>query len=426
MKYFLRLVSATVTVGAAALAPAVFAAEKPNAQVSTFFVDTPAYLANNSSGYLGVGLRDIDRKRAESLKLKETAGAEIVTIDHDAPAGSAGLKVHDVILQMNGQAVAGAEQLRRMLHETPPDRPISLVISRDGQQQTINTTLVDRAKLEQNAASNLMVVPAPGDDGSVIALAPATTTHSGGNSFLGSLPFGLSSFSVGVQLDTMGSQLADFFGVKDGQGLLVKHVAANSDASAAGLKAGDVVTRVDGHTMATLSDWTKTIRASRGKQVQVVIIRNRQQQILNLQAGDSKHKSALQMPDGFPQAFLDGDSQPILAGDVAQLDPSNLIDPQQLSDTLEQSQQIWSTIDAEQLAEQAREAASQLDTRKFQFDADQLQRNAEDLQQEFPPLLKGFDMEKFQQQFKDQSKQWQQQMDQLKKDFQSWQSQEMD
>lgn len=412
MKYFLRLVSATVTVGAAALAPAVFAAEKPNAQFSTFFVDTPAYLASNSSGYLGVGLRDVDRKRAESLKLKEAAGAEIVTIDHDAPAGSAGLKVHDVILQMNGQAVVGAEQLRRMLHETPPDRPISLVISRDGQQQTINTTLVDRAKLEQNAASNLMVVPAPGDDGSVIALAPATTTHSGGNGFLGSLPFGLSSFSIGVQLDTLGSQLADYFGVKDGQGLLVKHVAANSEASAAGLKAGDVVTKVDGHIMATMSDWTKTIHANRGKQVQVVIIRNRQQQILNLQAGDSKHKSALDLPEGFPQAFFDGDAQPILAGDVAQLDTENLVDPQQLRDAIEQSQQVWSTIDAGKLA-------GQIDTMQLPFDA-------EKLQQEMKQPLNGFDLQKFQQQFKDQSKQWQQQMDELKKDFQTWQLQEMD
>jgi serine protease Do len=403
MKYFLRLVSATVTAGATALSPIIlvpvaFAAEKPNAsftsqsQFQALFSDQPAFLANSSSGYLGVGLSDIDKKRAESLKLKEAAGAEIVNIDHDAPAASAGLKVHDVILQMNGQVVAGAEQLRRMLHETPPDRPITLVVSRDGKQQTINATLVDHAKLERNAASNITMVPAPGDEDGSIALAPPSS-HSGGNSFFGSLPFGLSSFSVGVQLDTMGSQLADFFGVKDGQGLLVKHVAANSDASVAGLKAGDVVTKVDGHIMATLNDWTKTIRASRGKQVQVVIIRNRQQQILNLQAGDSKHKSVLVVPEGFPQAFLDGSMQPALAGDIAQLDGQN-----------------------------------------FQFDTEQLQRDAEKLQKELQPLqsfeLKDFDNGKFQQQlqeqFKDQSRRWQQQTDQLKKDFQSWQWQEMD
>ena len=102
---------------------------------------------------------------------------------------------------------------------------------------------------------------------------------------------------MGVEVDPLGSQLADYFGVKDGQGLLVKHVAENSPASTAGLKAGDVITKVNGESMATLNTWMKTLHANRGKQVQVTIVRNRKEQILNLQAGDAKHKGELVMPE---------------------------------------------------------------------------------------------------------------------------------
>jgi predicted metalloprotease with PDZ domain len=327
-------------------------------QFSSILNESPALLMNSSQGYLGIGFRDIDSDRAAALKLKETAGAEIVTVDHDAPAGAVGLKMHDVILQMNGQAVASAEQLRRMLRETPPGRSISLLISRDGRQQTINVTLADQAALEQKAWTNLTVVPDPDEDGGGIALA-APTSHGGGHSFFGSLTFG--STSVGVQLDTLGSQLADYFGVKDGQGLLVKRVAANSPAAAAGLKAGDVVTKVDGQTMATLSDWSKKIHANRGKQVQVTIFRNRKEQTLSMQAGEGKHKGELVLPDGLQlDELLDESARARINADLAQLDPSGLIDPQQLRDAIEQSSQATGSVDAQKLQEQMIERSKQL------------------------------------------------------------------
>jgi len=60
------------------------------------------------AGLLGVDLTDVDQQKAQALKLKEVRGAVITLIDHDAPAGQIGLRVNDVILQLNGQAVEGA------------------------------------------------------------------------------------------------------------------------------------------------------------------------------------------------------------------------------------------------------------------------------------------------------------------------------
>jgi S1-C subfamily serine protease len=286
MNHFLRLVAATVTLSAGVFAPAAFAAGSNTGQLTILFSGSASLFVNSSQGYLGIAVGDIDGDRAVVLKLKEPAGAEIVTLDHDAPAGAVGLKLHDVILQMNGQPIAGAEQFRRMLHETPAGRSITLVISRDGQQQTVNVVLADHDQLEKKARTDLFLVPEPGDDGEVALVPPSS--HSSGNSFFGSLTFG--NPSVGVQLDTLGSQLADYFGVRDGQGLLVKRVAQNSPAATAGFKAGDVVTKVNGQIMATLSDWSKSMRSNRGKQVQVTIFRNHKEQNLSLQDGDAKHK----------------------------------------------------------------------------------------------------------------------------------------
>jgi serine protease Do len=53
-------------------------------------------------------------------------------VDHDAPAGKSGLKVHDVVLQLDGQPFDNVDQLRRRLREMPSGRTVTLLISRDG------------------------------------------------------------------------------------------------------------------------------------------------------------------------------------------------------------------------------------------------------------------------------------------------------
>src|ERR1035437_1509234 len=63
-----------------------------------------------SQGYLGVDLADVDQDKAQALKLKDVRGAVITLIDHDAPAGQVGLKVNDVVLQLNGQPVRSEER----------------------------------------------------------------------------------------------------------------------------------------------------------------------------------------------------------------------------------------------------------------------------------------------------------------------------
>ncbi|HEX4038148.1 MAG TPA: PDZ domain-containing protein [Acidobacteriaceae bacterium] len=251
--------------------------------------DDPAMVNTPSQGYLGVGMRDVDTERASQLRLKDVRGAEIVTVDHDAPAAKAGLRIHDVILGMNNQPIDGQAQLTRMLHDTPAGRTVTLLISRDGQIMTLTAQLADRATIEANAWSQHIPVPDPDTDGFSL---PASGF---GNNFIPTL--GSNPFYTGLDLDMLGPQLANYFGVHDGQGLLVTRVDDNSPGSAAGLRAGDVITKVNGQTIATTNQWMHAIHANRGKQVQLTVIRDRKENVVPMMAGRSKEKGGLDTPD---------------------------------------------------------------------------------------------------------------------------------
>jgi membrane-associated protease RseP (regulator of RpoE activity) len=109
---------------------------------------------------------------------------------------------------------------------------------------------------------------------------------------------------VGADVDVISTQLASYFGVSDGTGLLVKSVDENSPAATAGLKAGDVITKVNNGVMASRSDWLKTLHNNRGKQVQVTVMRNKKEQTLSMQAGERKKKSELELPELCPDGLV--------------------------------------------------------------------------------------------------------------------------
>src|SRR6476661_534528 len=115
--------------------------EKPGGETWVFSSED-----SGTSSYLGVDIADITTERLSALKLKEEKGVEVTMVDQDAPAGKAGIKEHDVILTMNGTAIESGAQLRRMIHETPPGRVVTLGISRDGQSMTLKAQLADRKK----------------------------------------------------------------------------------------------------------------------------------------------------------------------------------------------------------------------------------------------------------------------------------------
>ncbi len=305
------------------------------AQSGAVWSGTPALLGGGMSsrstqGYLGVNLRDVSGDQVAALKLKEARGAEIVGVDHDGPACKAGLKVHDVILQMNGQMIESEEQLRRMLRETPAGRQVSFVVSRDGQQRTVSAQMANREEVERQAWEKHYTVPEPESSSaftprggnSFFKLPPsaaATGAVKGTRSLLGTTMLVSSSYT-GAKLEVMGPQLAEFFGAQGSAGLLVRHVDPNTPAAHAGMKAGDVVVKVNSMPVTSGTEWTKTIHENRGKEVTVVVLRDRKEQTLTM-TPDSKKRSSVEPGMDLEEFFGDSDQAQQTRATLAELQP---------------------------------------------------------------------------------------------------------
>ena len=224
----------------------------------------------SGNSYLGVDIADVTTERLSELKLKEEHGAEITMVDQDAPAGKAGLHEHDVILSMNGNAVESAAQLRRMIKETPSGRVVSLGISRDGQAMTIKVQLADRKKSvwppeNHEYKFEMPQFPAMPDIDIPISVVIA---HS--------------SLRSGLMVENITPQLGDFFGVKDGKGVLVRSVEKSSRGEKAGFRAGDVIVKVNDQVVHDSSDFTHALRESRGESATVTVVRDKREQTLTI------------------------------------------------------------------------------------------------------------------------------------------------
>jgi S1-C subfamily serine protease len=262
-----------------------------------------------AQGYLGIDMRDVSEDQLGALKLKEARGVEITNLDHDGPACKAGMRLRDVILQMNGQVVENDDQLRRMLKDMPVGRWVTFVVSRDGQTQTMTMQTADRRTVGLQAWEQHYTVPAPGPSGVVRTNSfldsksanpmPAPKEH---RDLLGTETILLSSSFTGAKLEVMGPQLAEFFGATGGAGLLVRSVDGNSPADEAGMKAGDVVVKINSISVANGTDWTRTVHDNKGKPVPVVVLRDKHEQTLTL-TPDGKKRSSLWLGFGLEDFF---------------------------------------------------------------------------------------------------------------------------
>jgi serine protease Do len=224
-----------------------------------------------SGGYLGIGGLDISPERAKALNLKEERGVEVSSLAEEGPAAKAGMKQGDVVLEFNGQPVEGTAQFQRLVRETPAGRQVKITVWRAGAAQTLTATV------GENKQTAFM---APGDNSWNFSMPEIPAMP---NVEIPRFQMYSQNPMLGIVGEPLGQedQLAEFFGVQEG--VLVRSVKKGSAAEKAGIKAGDVITRIDDSKVASSSEITRVLRGLKSKKTfGVTIMRNKKEMPLTV------------------------------------------------------------------------------------------------------------------------------------------------
>ena len=176
-------------------------------------------------------------------------GVKVDEVDPDSAAEKAGVKAGDLITMFDGERVRSGRQFARLVQETPPGRTVRMTVSRDGQQKDLQIT----PDSGRRGGAGVQGVMRDGD-----RLRDQLGDLSNRFNFNFDLRELGSGRRLGVSVLELTDQLASYFGVR--RGVLVTAVTEGSPASRAGLKAGDVITSVNGARVESRDDLVRALR----------------------------------------------------------------------------------------------------------------------------------------------------------------------
>ena len=256
-----------ITIAAQTPAPA------PKAETRGF-----SFSFDGDGGYLGVQTEEVTRENLGKFNLREVRGVGIVKVQEGSPAQASGIQDGDVIVKVNGDDITSSRKLTRLISEISPDHTARLTVLRNGSEREINVTLGKRPtpkfgegsfsfpevfeKFDMPELKNLPRMesfPAvPGTPGTPHVFSFGTHRQ------------------IGVGVTPLTKQLSDHFGVTNGA--LVNSVNENSPAAKAGLKAGDIITEIDGKAVKGQLDLIRAIGEKKEGDVSITFVRggNRQ------------------------------------------------------------------------------------------------------------------------------------------------------
>ena len=291
----LALVLALV-LGVGVIAGGIAYAQESNAPLAALDDQEPATTDRSFSfmidggAFLGVGTEDISKENLARYGMREVRGVGVTQVIKDSPAEKAGLKKDDVILRFDGESVTSTRKLSRLVNESSADQTVRITISRGGGEQEVSATLTKprlgnllgasiRDDIFKGIENGFPQIRQKGWPQAQSGDAPFVFAFGGGR-------------RIGVSTQPLTRQLADYFGAKDG-GVLITSVSENSPAAKAGLKAGDVITAIDGEKIDSSGDITRSINKKQDGEISLTILRDRNTRTINLTPEKSKEPTVL-------------------------------------------------------------------------------------------------------------------------------------
>jgi serine protease Do len=251
---------------------------QPPAAFSMFF---------GGGSFLGVHTEDITKENIGRYNMRDVRGVGITEVVKDSPAERAGLRKDDVIVRFEGDNVTSTRKLTRLVSEVAPDHTARLTISRGGSEQEVSVTIGKREG-HTNAFRRLEGVKGLEGLKDLDKLKElGKKMPPGAHLWKWEGPGGFDSDSfafsfgggrrIGVSTVQLTKQLADYFGIVDGKGVLVTSVGDDSPAAKAGIRAGDVIVSVDGEKVAGSGDVSRVINKKKDGDVTLTVIRDKSQ-----------------------------------------------------------------------------------------------------------------------------------------------------
>jgi len=276
---------------------------------------TFAFTMDGGGSYLGVQTSGITKDNYSKFNLSGVRGVAVEKVSDNSPASTAGIQAGDVILRLDGEEVTGVRKLTRLVSEVDPDHQVRLTVSRNGREQEITATLAKRPapKFEEGSFPGMQnfkfEMPDMKDlpqfkempDLKNMPEGQHVWTFPGGE---GRSMILRSGRSLGVSIVPLTKQLADRYQVAGGA--LVSEVRDGSAASKAGLRAGDVITEVDGKQIKDQFDIIKAVNDKKDGDVTVTFIRDGKRQTINITPEKTKDNGVLVNTDDNDSGSLFG------------------------------------------------------------------------------------------------------------------------
>jgi serine protease Do len=221
--------------------------------------------------WIGVSVRDLGDEEVSKAKLPAPGGVLVEDVVKESPAEKAGVKAGDIIVELDAERVRGTRQFTRLVQETPPGRKVQASVIRDGQRMPLS---IEPRESGMQFFGDFPGMPEIARGRVLPPPPPAPPVPPGPGLFEFDEWTGRGSTRLGLSVSDLQPQLAEHFGVKDG--VLVTSVAADSPAAKAGVKAGDVITTLNGADVTSSSELRqRTSRLKDGEELSLGLVRDR-------------------------------------------------------------------------------------------------------------------------------------------------------
>ena len=253
-----RAVLAAV-LGAAVTAAVMMAVQPARAQ------EPRVVVRSLGSASIGVGIRDVTSDDAAKAKLGQPSGVYIESVREGSAAAKAGIQTGDIVVDFDGERVRSASHFTRLVQESVPNREVTAVVIRGTSKQNL------KISPDEGGAFNILSNNARRQNQDLRLNLPRGNFNFDSDALRRVLP--ANGATLGVTVSPLSDQLASYFGVK--QGVLVSVVTTGSPAAGAGVRAGDVITAINGQSVSDSGDVTRALRQGSGESVEISVTRDK-------------------------------------------------------------------------------------------------------------------------------------------------------